>query len=69
MINKKSKIFVTGHQGLVGSSVIRQLNKLGYENIIIAGKEILDLRNQEAVKSFIKRKKPQVNTTLTYGYF
>ena len=58
MINKKSKIFVTGHKGLVGSSIVRQLNKLGYENIITVVKEKLDLRNQEAVKSFIKRKKP-----------
>jgi len=58
VINKKSKIFVTGHKGLVGSSIVRQLNKLGYENIITVVKEKLDLRNQEAVKSFIKRKKP-----------
>lgn len=39
MIKKKSKIFVTGHKGLVGSSVVRRLRHFGYKNIIIVEKK------------------------------
>ena len=57
MINKKSRIFVTGHKGLVGSSVIRRLCFFGYKNIITIDKKNLDLRNQAKVESFFKKKK------------
>ena len=52
MINKKSKIFVTGHKGLVGSSIIKKLNELGFKNIITRSKLQLDLRNQIKVDNF-----------------
>ena len=57
MINKKSRIFVTGHKGLVGSAVVRRLNHYGYKNILHIEKKILDLRNQQKVFSFFKKNK------------
>ena len=57
MINKKSRIFVTGHKGLVGSAVVRRLNHYGYKNILYIEKKILDLRNQQKVFSFFKKNK------------
>ena len=57
MINKKSKIFVTGHKGLVGSAIIRRLNYFGYKNIITIDKKLLDLRNQKKVFDFFKNTK------------
>jgi GDP-L-fucose synthase len=57
MIHKKGKIFVTGHKGLVGSSVVRRLKHYGYNNIIIVEKKKLDLRNQTQVLNFFRRNK------------
>jgi len=57
MINKKSRIFVTGHKGLVGSAVVRRLNHYGYKNILNVEKKKLDLRNQKQVFNFFKKKK------------
>jgi GDP-L-fucose synthase len=45
MIAKNSKIFVTGHKGLVGSSIVRRLKFNGYKNLILKTKNQLDLRN------------------------
>lgn len=57
MINKNSNIFVTGHKGLVGSSVLRKLNFLGYKKIILRDRKQLDLRDQRAVQFFFKKNK------------
>ena len=57
MISKKSRIFVSGHKGLVGSAVIRRLNFFGYKNLITIEKKQLDLRNQFKVEKFFKIKK------------
>ena len=57
MINKKSKIFVSGHKGLVGSAVIRKLKDYDYKNILTVDKKKLDLRNQQKVSSFFKKNK------------
>ena len=59
MINIYSKIFVAGHKGMVGSSILRILKKKGYKNLITIDKKRLDLRDQKSVKEFLKRKKPQ----------
>jgi GDP-L-fucose synthase len=58
MINLKSKIYVAGHKGLVGSAIIRKLKKKGYKNIIFRSKKQLDLKNQKKVLSFFKGNKP-----------
>jgi len=58
MINLKSKIYVAGHKGLVGSAIIRKLKKKGYKNIIFRSKKQLDLKNQKKVLSFLKVNKP-----------
>ena len=57
MLNKKSFIFVSGHKGLVGSSLLRRLKFYGYKNLIIKTKKELDLRNQAKVSNFFKRNK------------
>jgi GDP-L-fucose synthase len=57
MINKKSRIFITGHRGLVGSAVVRRLNHYGYRNILSIEKKKLDLRNQQNVFNFFKKNK------------
>ena len=57
MLNKSSFIFVTGHRGLVGSSLLRRLKFYGYKNIIVKSKKELDLRNQNQVSNFFKKNK------------
>jgi len=52
------KIYIAGHKGMVGSSVLRLLNKKGYNNIVYKNSKELDLRNQAAVKSFFEAEKP-----------
>ena len=57
MIKKKSIIFVTGHKGLVGSSILRRLKFYGYENIITKTKKQLNLKDQSKVFRFFKSHK------------
>ena len=59
MIDKKSKIFVAGHNGLVGSAIVRKLKEKGYRNIITIEKSKLDLTNQLKVFNFLKKNKPK----------
>ena len=44
MINIRSKIFIAGHKGMLGSSILRILKKKGYKNLITVEKKNLDLR-------------------------
>lgn len=53
-MNRTEKIFVAGHHGMVGSAIIRQLQSLGYQNIITRGHSELDLISQDAVRSFFQ---------------
>lgn len=53
-MDKKSKIFIAGHKGMVGSAVLDLLKESGYENIITRSKSELDLRNQNKVHSFFE---------------
>ena len=59
MINYKSKIYVAGHNGLVGSAILRKLKQKGYNKILTASKAKLDLTNQSRVYNFIKKEKPK----------
>lgn len=58
-MRKDSKIYIAGHTGLVGSAILRILKKQGYENILTATREHLDLCDQRAVENFFSRHKPR----------
>ncbi len=58
MINKKSKIFVAGHKGMVGSAILRKLKNLNYKNIYFKSKEQLNLIDQNKVSNYISKIKP-----------
>jgi len=53
-----AKIFVAGHRGMVGSAIVRELQSLGYVNILTRTHEQLDLTNQAAVQTFFATEKP-----------
>jgi len=57
-MNKNDKIYIAGHNGLVGSALVRLLTKLGYTNIITRTRAELDLTNQLAVTNFFETTKP-----------
>jgi GDP-L-fucose synthase len=57
-MNKNDKIYVAGHRGMVGSAIVRRLQKEGYNNLVTRTSEQLDLRNQEAVARFFESEKP-----------
>lgn len=57
-MNKKQKIYVAGHDGLVGSAIVRSLKKQGYTNLLFKTRKQLDLLNQEAVNKFFHQHKP-----------
>lgn len=58
-MNINSKIYIAGHNGLVGSSIFNKLKNLGYKNIITRDFKDLDLRNQKVVEAFFKENKPE----------
>jgi len=58
-MNKDSKIYVAGHKGMVGSAILRKLQKEGYSNIITKTSKELDLRIQKDVDDFFKHEKPK----------
>jgi len=58
-MTKKSKIYIAGHKGLVGSAIIKNLQKKGYTNIISRTHAELDLTDQNAVANFFKAEKPE----------
>jgi GDP-L-fucose synthase len=54
----KDKIYIAGHQGLVGSAIFRQLEERGFSNIIVRTHKDLDLTVQSEVKSFFQKERP-----------
>jgi GDP-L-fucose synthase len=58
-VKKNSRIYVAGHNGMVGSAIVRLLKKEGYTNLILANSNELDLRNQQAVNLFFEKQKPE----------
>jgi len=58
-MEKKSKIFVAGHKGMVGSAIVRKLLKEGFENLVLKTRQELDLLDQRAVKKFFEEEKPE----------
>ena len=58
LISKSSKIYVAGHLGMVGSSIVRTLQERGYANILLRTRKELDLLNQKDVIEFLELEKP-----------
>ncbi len=59
MIDELARIYVAGHRGLVGSAVLRRLRAAGCQNILTAGREGLDLKDQAAVNYWFKANRPE----------
>jgi GDP-L-fucose synthase len=58
-MEKSAKIYVAGHRGMVGSALVRKLQKEGFNNIITRTSKELDLTNQQAVSDFFAAEKPE----------
>ncbi len=58
-MEKNAKIYVAGHRGMVGSAIVRELQRQGYENLLTATHTELDLTRQEAVERFFAAEKPE----------
>lgn len=58
IMNKNAKIYIAGHNGMVGSAIVRKLNSQGYENLIMRDSKELDLTQQNQVAQFFEKEKP-----------
>src|SRR5262249_60179343 len=58
-MNERSKIFVAGHSGLVGSAMVRRLRSSGYSNLVLRSHAELDMADADAVKFLFAREKPE----------
>ena len=58
-MEKSSKIYVAGHNGMVGSAIVRILQKNGYKNLVLRSSSEVDLRDQKAVQQFFEAEKPE----------
>lgn len=58
-MNKNNKVYVSGHRGLVGSAILRNLEAAGYTNLITRTSKVLDLTDQLAVRQFFEAEKPE----------
>ena len=58
-VYKNAKIYVAGHRGMVGSAIVRELERQGYTNIITRTHKELDLTRQDAVEAFFAEEKPE----------
>ncbi len=58
-MEKNAKIYVAGHRGMVGSAIVRKLQKEGFDNILLKTSSELDLRSQLAVAEFFEAEKPE----------
>jgi GDP-L-fucose synthase len=59
-LNRKTKIYIAGHKGMVGSATLRLMQQQGFANLLTAGSKQLDLTNQSAVSQFFEREKPEI---------
>lgn len=58
-MEKNSKIYVAGHRGLVGSAIVRTLQKQGFQNLVLKTRSELDLLHTASVKKFFENEKPE----------
>jgi len=59
MKNRLAKIYIAGHRGLVGSAIVRKLEKEGYNNLVVRSHSELDLTRQEDVEAFFEKERPE----------
>lgn len=59
MMESTAKIYVAGHRGMVGSAIVRELNRQGYKNIVTRTHQELDLLRQDDVEDFFNKEKPE----------
>lgn len=57
-MEKTAKIYIAGHRGMVGSAILRKLQKEGFSNFLLKTSKELDLRNQAAVQAFFEQERP-----------
>lgn len=57
-MDQNAKIFVAGHRGMVGSAIVRRLQRAGYQNVITRARQELDLLSQQAVHDFLRSERP-----------
>ncbi|MEO6301931.1 MAG: NAD-dependent epimerase/dehydratase family protein, partial [Bacteroidia bacterium] len=58
-MNPASKIYIAGHRGMVGSAILRNLQKKGFSNFVLKTSAELDLRDQAKVAAFFEKEKPE----------
>lgn len=58
-VSRSARIYVAGHNGMVGSAIVRRLARLGYANVIIRVRQELDLLDQRAVRAFMEEARPE----------
>ncbi|MGB8703988.1 MAG: GDP-L-fucose synthase [Gillisia sp.] len=58
-MEKKSKIYVAGHSGMVGSAIVRRLKREGFSNLLTRNSKELDLSNQDEVRAFFEKENPE----------
>ena len=59
IMEKNSKIYVAGHRGMVGSAIVRELQRQGYNNLVLRTHKELDLTRQDQVEKFFAEEKPE----------
>ncbi|MGH1366150.1 MAG: GDP-L-fucose synthase [Calditrichia bacterium] len=59
-MEKRAKIFVAGHRGMVGSALVRRLRMLGYNNFVVRDRHELNLLDQQGVASFFREERPEI---------
>ncbi len=57
---RKNRVFVTGHKGMAGSAIVKKLKSLSFEQILVADRLSLDLRDSAAVKKYFQKNKPEI---------
>lgn len=57
-MEKNEKIYVAGHRGMVGSAIVRELERQGYKNLVLQAHDELDLSRQDAVEDFFRKERP-----------
>ena len=64
MMEKNAKIYVAGHRGMVGSAIVRELNRQGYTNIVTRTHKELDLTRQDQVEAFFEAEKERLRADM-----